>query len=67
LACWCAGSAAGAWQGYWANAAAYYRCLFPSEYALANQVQHLHNVTLRQAAVLAPLDAWLAGNAISLM
>ncbi|MFI5066571.1 MAG: recombinase family protein [Streptosporangiales bacterium] len=47
-------------QGHWANAAPYYRCRFPSEYALANRVQHPLNVTLRQDAVLDPLDTWLA-------
>jgi hypothetical protein len=48
-------------QGHWANDAPCYRCRFPSEYALANRVQHPRNVTLRQDAVLPPLDAWLAG------
>jgi hypothetical protein len=48
-------------QGHWANAAPYYRCRFPSEYALANSVRHPANVTLRQADVLGPLDGWLAG------
>jgi site-specific DNA recombinase len=39
-------------QGRWANAAPYYRCSFPSQYGLANHVQHPRNVTLRQDAVL---------------
>jgi site-specific DNA recombinase len=43
-----------------AGAAPYYRCRFPSEYALANRVQHPLNVTLRQDALLEPLDGWLA-------
>lgn len=47
-------------QGHWANAAPYYRCRFPNEYALANHVQHPLNVTLRQDIVLDPLDTWLA-------
>jgi site-specific DNA recombinase len=47
-------------QGHWANAAPYYRCRFPSEYALANHVCHPLNVTLRQDVLLEPLDAWLA-------
>ena len=47
-------------QGLWANEAPYYRCRFPSEYALANKVGHPRNVTLRQDAILRPLDAWLA-------
>ena len=47
-------------QGHWANNATYYRCRFPNEYALANRVHHPLNVTLRQDAVLDPLDTWLA-------
>jgi len=47
-------------QGHWANAAPYYRCRFPYEYALANRVGHPLNVTLHQHALLAPLDEWLA-------
>jgi site-specific DNA recombinase len=46
-------------QGHWANAAPYYRCSFATEYGLANRVQHPHNVTLRQDAILGPLDKWL--------
>jgi site-specific DNA recombinase len=47
-------------QGHWANAAPYYRCRFPSEYALANRLRHPLNVTLRQDALLDTLDRWLA-------
>jgi len=47
-------------QGHWANQAPYYRCRFPNEYALANRVRHPLNVTLRQDAVLPPLEEWLA-------
>jgi hypothetical protein len=47
-------------QGHWANAAPYYRCRFPSEYALANHVGHPLNVTLRQDILLDPLDECLA-------
>jgi site-specific DNA recombinase len=47
-------------QGHWANAAPYYRCRFPYDYALANRVCHPLNVTLRQDTLLEPLDAWLA-------
>ena len=46
-------------QGHWANAAPYYRCTFATEYGLANRVQHPRNVTLRQDAILGPLDKWL--------
>ena len=41
------------------NAAPYYRCVFATEYGLANHVQHPRNVTLRQDAILGPLDKWL--------
>jgi site-specific DNA recombinase len=47
-------------QGHWANAAPYYRCSFATEYGLANHVQHPRNVTLRQDAILGPLDKWLS-------
>lgn len=47
-------------QGHWANDAPYYRCRFPSEYALANKIAHPLNVTLRQDDLLQPLDDWLA-------
>ena len=47
-------------QGHWANPAPYYRCRFPSEYALANHVSHPLNVTLRQDILLDPIDEWLA-------
>ncbi|HEY6314450.1 MAG TPA: zinc ribbon domain-containing protein [Streptosporangiaceae bacterium] len=48
-------------QGHWANAAPYYRCRFPAEYALANKISDPRNVTLRQGALLGPLNEWLAG------
>jgi site-specific DNA recombinase len=47
-------------QGHWANEESYYRCRFPQEYALANKIRHPRNVYLREAAVLEPLDGWLA-------
>ncbi len=47
-------------QGHWANAAPYHRCRFPSEYALANKLDHPLNGTLRQDALLPPLNEWLA-------
>jgi site-specific DNA recombinase len=47
-------------QGHWANAAPYYRWRFPAEYALANRLHHPLNVSLRQDALLDPLDEWLA-------
>jgi site-specific DNA recombinase len=47
-------------QGSWNNQQAHYRCRFPSEYAIANKVDHPITVYLREAAVLGPLDTWLA-------
>jgi len=38
-------------QSHWVNGAAYYRCRFPAEYALANRVKHPLNVNLRYAPV----------------
>ena len=38
---------------------AYYRCRFPAEYALANEVRHPLNVFVRERDVVPALDAWL--------
>ena len=37
----------------------HYRCRYPSEYALANTVEHPRNIYVRQDRVVPPLDAWL--------
>jgi site-specific DNA recombinase len=47
-------------QGEWIRDAAYYRCRFPREYALANKVEHPPNVYLREDAVTPHLERWLA-------
>ncbi|MGC4864625.1 recombinase family protein [Micromonospora sp. DT53] len=47
-------------QGQYSHGDAYYRCRFPQEYALANQVQHPSNVYLREDTLTDPLDTWLA-------
>ncbi|WP_433493692.1 recombinase family protein [Micromonospora sp. CA-248089] len=47
-------------QGQYNHGAAYYRCRFPQEYALANEVEHPRNVYLREDALTDPLDTWLA-------
>ncbi|MGC5311459.1 zinc ribbon domain-containing protein [Micromonospora zamorensis] len=47
-------------QGQYNHGDAYYRCRFPQEYALANQVEHPSNVYLREDALTDPLDTWLA-------
>jgi site-specific DNA recombinase len=41
-------------QGQHAHGAAYYRCRFPQEYALANKVQHPRNVILREELLIRP-------------
>jgi site-specific DNA recombinase len=48
-------------QAHWANKMAYYRCRFPSEYALANKISHPLNVFIREHDLLPELDGWLAG------
>ncbi|MBO4142124.1 hypothetical protein J5U46_18385 [Micromonospora tulbaghiae] len=47
-------------QGQYNHGDAYYRCRFPQEYALANQVPHPRYVYLREDALTDPLDTWLA-------
>ncbi|MFF0372102.1 recombinase family protein [Micromonospora sp. NPDC005087] len=47
-------------QGQYSHGDAYYRCRFPQEYALANQVHHPSNVYLREDTLTDPLDTWLA-------
>ncbi|GAA2110579.1 hypothetical protein GCM10009802_07840 [Streptomyces synnematoformans] len=46
-------------QGQQSSQRLYCRCRFPSEYALANTVDHPPNVYLNEATVLIPLDGWL--------
>ena len=47
-------------QSHWANAAPYYRCRFPAEYALANHVEHPLSMSLREDAIIGQVDGWLA-------
>ena len=47
-------------QGQYNHHAAYYRCRYPQEYALANTIEHPRNVYLREDWIIDPLDAWLA-------
>ena len=47
-------------QGTWAHGAARYRCRFPSEYALANKVDHPLSAYVREASIVPHLDEWLA-------
>ncbi len=48
-------------QGQLNHGRPHYRCRYPSEYALANKVDHPRTVYLREDVVLPPLDRWLAG------
>lgn len=47
-------------QGSWNNRQAYYRCRFPNEYALVNQLDHPKVVYLREAEILGEVEGWLA-------
>lgn len=47
-------------QGNWNNGEAYYRCRYPSEYALANQVDHPRTIYVRESQIVPALDTWLA-------
>jgi site-specific DNA recombinase len=47
-------------QGNWNHGQAHYRCRFPNEYAVGNKIDHPLTVYVREAAVLNPLDTWLA-------
>jgi hypothetical protein len=42
------------------HAEAYYRCRYPTEYALANNVEHPRTVYLRELEVVTQLDRWFA-------
>src|ERR1700761_3673889 len=47
-------------QGHWVRDLAHYRCRFPSEYAMADHVQHPLNVNLRESLIIGQVDQWLA-------
>ncbi|MGO8887765.1 MAG: hypothetical protein ACLPUO_29355 [Streptosporangiaceae bacterium] len=46
-------------QGSWNNDAAYYRCVFLSQYAAKNKIDHPRAVYLREDQLLPSLDHWL--------
>ena len=48
-------------QGSWNNGAAYYRCVFLTQYAAKNKIDHPRAVYLREDQLLPTLDRWLAG------
>ena len=47
-------------QGSANHGRAHYRCRYPSEYAMANELDHPRNVYVREDQILGPLDGWLA-------
>lgn len=46
-------------EGSYNHARAHYRCRYPSEYAIVNEVDHPRNVYVREDQILGPLDGWL--------
>jgi site-specific DNA recombinase len=46
-------------QGSWNHGQAYYRCKFPSEYAVV-EGQHPRTVYVREAAIVPGVDTWIA-------
>lgn len=48
-------------QGSWNHEQAYYRCRYPTEYALPRRAQHPRTVYVREAQIAPPLDDWIAG------
>ena len=47
-------------QGSWNNGRSYYRCKFPTEYAVTEQ-QHAKTVYVREDAIVPGLDTWIGG------
>ncbi|WP_280250272.1 zinc ribbon domain-containing protein [Nocardia abscessus] len=47
-------------QGNWNHGRPHYRCRYPSEYALANKLDHPTTVYLREDQLSGPIDSWLA-------
>ena len=48
-------------QGSWNHEQAYYRCRYPTEYALPRRAQHQRTVYVREAQIVPQLDDWIAG------
>ncbi|MFD6390887.1 recombinase family protein [Nocardia sp. NPDC060259] len=47
-------------QGNWNHDRLHYRCRYPSEYAIANKIDHSPTAYLREGQIVGPLDHWLA-------
>ena len=56
MRCGCCGRSM---QAHWANNRAMYRCRFPAEYALTEELDHPKNVYVREDLILPRLDEWL--------
>ena len=48
-------------QGSWNHERAYYRCHYPTEYALPRGTQHPTTVYVRESQIVQPLDDWISG------
>ncbi len=48
-------------QGSWNHEQAYYRCRYPTEYALPRRTQHPKIVYVREMHIVSPLDDWISG------
>jgi site-specific DNA recombinase len=46
-------------QGSWNNDKPHYRCVYPTEYGLANHTQHARSVYVREELIVPTLDRWL--------
>jgi site-specific DNA recombinase len=46
-------------QGSWNNDKPHYRCVYPTEYGLANHTNHPRSVYLREEQLVPTLDRWL--------
>ena len=47
-------------QGSWNNGRPHYRCVYPTEYGLANHTEHPRSVYIRQDLIVPRLDQWLS-------
>ncbi len=47
-------------QGSWTHDQAYYRCRYPSEYALPRGADHPPTVYVRETHIVPPLDEWIS-------
>jgi site-specific DNA recombinase len=46
-------------QGSWNNGKPHYRCVYPTEYGLANHTEHPRSVYVREELIVPTLDRWL--------